>query len=191
MDQPLEISFKGIDPVSRAETVIREKFDHVQKIFSGIVSCRVVLDAPHKRHQTGNLFGVRIEMHLPGQVLVVDHHKGDVAAHEHPEVAVRDAFAAMERQLKQWKDKVRHEVKHHEGALQGEVAEIDHPAGFGQIRTTDQRLVYFHQNSVVDGTFKELQVHDPVELVVQTHESAIGPQASTVRPISRMRYKAS
>jgi hypothetical protein len=50
------------------------------------------------------------------------------------------------------------------------------------------RLIYFHRNSVVDGSFDTLQPRDAVKLVVQTKESDIGPQASTVRRISAMAY---
>ena len=94
----------------------------------------------------------------------------------------------MERQLKRRRRKITGEIKTHEGALQGRIAEIDHAQGYGQIIAADGQLIYFHENSVVDGTFRDLKQRDPVELVVQTKESDIGPQASTVRPISEMKF---
>ncbi|SEP27831.1 'Cold-shock' DNA-binding domain-containing protein, partial [Salinihabitans flavidus] len=80
------------------------------------------------------------------------------------------------------------DVKHHDAPLQGKIVEIRHDQGYGQIIATDNRLIYFHENSVVDGKFADLAQGDPVEMVVQSKESAIGPQASTVRPISGLEY---
>ena len=110
--------------------------------------------------------------------------------HEHLRVAVRDAFAAMATELKRWKDQIKGEVKTHDGPLQGKIVEIRHDEDFGQIIATDNRLIYFHRNSVTDGSFDDLQPRDPVELVVQTGESAIGPQASTVRRIGTMEFRS-
>ena len=57
----------------------------------------------------------------------------------------------MERQLKRWKRQVRGETRGREVPLQGRIAEIYVGRGYGQIATTDHRLVYFHKNSVVNG----------------------------------------
>lgn len=188
METPLELTFTNMEGSERLEALVREKATRLDKFFDGITSCHVYVKAPHQRHNKGNLHAVRIEVRVPGDELFVDSGKGDAPAHEHPEVAIRDAFSAMERQLKQWKDKIGGDVKTHEGALQGKIVEINHDDGYGQIIATDNRLIYFHRNSVVDGNFEDLQPRDKVELVVQTGESEIGPQASTVRPIGAMKY---
>jgi cold shock CspA family protein len=53
---------------------------------------------------------------------------------------------------------------------------------------TDGRLVYFHRHSVVEPAFDALEVGDPVEVVVRSKESDVGPQASTVRRIGAQRF---
>jgi ribosomal subunit interface protein len=188
MEAPLELSFKNMDTSPFVEELIREKVDRLERIFGRITSCHVYVEAPHKFHRKGNHYEIRIEVRVPGTELAVNNNPGDVNAHEEINVAIRDAFNAMERQLKKWKKKASGKVKVHEGALQGRIAEIDYERGFGQISTTDGRLIYFHQNSVVDGEFKELGKDDAVELVVQTKESDVGPQASSVRPISSIKF---
>lgn len=188
METPLELCFKNMDTSPFVEGLIREKVDKLERIFDGITSCHVWIEAPHKQHRKGNHYEIRIEVRVPGTELTVNNNPGDVNAHEEINVAIRDAFNAMERQLKKWKQKVSGEVKVHEGALQGRIAEMDYELGFGQINTTDGRLIYFHKNSVVNGDFLKLNQDDPVELVVQTKESDLGPQASTVRPISSMKF---
>ncbi len=188
MQIPLEVSFIGIEHSEAADALIREKAADLEQNYPGIVSCRVTVEAPHRRHRKGNLYGVGIEVRLPGHTIAVTPHQGDAASHEHLAVAARHAFAIMARRLNETKRVMRGDVKAHEGMLQGEVAQIDHERGFGQILATDHRLVYFHKNSVVDGDFDKLQPRDPVELVVQIDESDVGPQASTVRPIRRMQF---
>ena len=188
MDMPLELTFKNVEPSDEIKSLVAEKTAHLESFFGGINSCHVYIRAPHKSQRQGNLYEVTIEVRVPGDELVVRHHQNDMARHEHLRVAVRDAFASMERELKRWKDRIKGEVKTHDGPLQGKVVEIHHDQDFGQIIATDHRLIYFHRNSVVDGSFDELKPRDEVELVVQTEESDIGPQASTVRRIGALAY---
>lgn len=188
MQTPLDITFRNVSPSDEIKALVSEKARHLETFFDGIISCHVYIRAPHQGQRQGNLYEVTIEVGVPGGTLVVRHHQKDEPAHEHERVAVRDAFAAMAREIKRWKDNVRGDVKTHEGQLQGRVAEIDYDEGYGQIIATDNRLIYFHENSVIDGHFRDLHPRDTVALVVQTDESAIGPQASTVRKISGQAY---
>ncbi|MDA0962774.1 MAG: HPF/RaiA family ribosome-associated protein [Proteobacteria bacterium] len=188
MQTPIELSFQHVEPSDEIRALVLEKAGHLEEFFDGITSCHVHIRAPHKRQQTGNLYEVTIELRVPGKELVVRNDQNDVAAHEYLRVAVRDAFATMAVQLNRWKKQLEGNVKTHEGPLQGKVAEIHHDKGFGQIIATDNRLIYFHRNSVVDGSFDDLRPRDTVELIVQTGESAIGPQASTVRRIGTLEY---
>lgn len=189
MESPLELSFKNLQPSEFVERLVRERVARLERLHDRITSCHVFIEAPHKRHRKGNRYEVRLEVRVPGTELAVASKPGDINAHEDINVAVRDAFNAMERQLKRQKQKMSGEVKIHEGDLQGRVTEIDHEKGFGQILAVDGRLIYFHENSVVGTGFRELGRDDPVELVVQTDESEIGPQASTVRPIRETKFE--
>lgn len=188
MQTPLEIAFKHVEPSEGIRSLIEEKAGQLEKFYDGITSCHVYVRAPHQSQRKENRFEVTIELRVPGNELVVRHDQNDVAEHEHLHVAIRDAFAAMAVELKRWKDQVKGEVKTLDGMLQGKVVEIHHDKDFGQIIATDNRLIYFHRNSVIDGNFDDLKPRDTVEMVVQTAESDIGPQASTVRPISAMAF---
>lgn len=188
MQTPLEIAFKHVEPSEGIRSLIEEKAGQLEKFYDGITSCHVYVRAPHQSQRKGNRFEVTIELRVPGNELVVRHDQNDVAEHEHLHVAIRDAFAAMAVELKRWKDQVKGEVKTLDGMLQGKVVEIHPDKDFGQIIATDNRLIYFHRNSVIDGNFDDLKPRDTVEMVVQTAESDIGPQASTVRPISAMAF---
>ena len=188
MQTPIEIAFKHVEPTDEIKALISEKAGQLEKFYEGITSCHVYIRAPHQSLRTGNLYEVTVEVRVPGKELVVRHHQNDAAEHEHLRVAIRDAFATMTRDLKRWKEQINGETKAHDGQLQGKVVEIHHDQDYGQIIAYDHRLIYFHRNSVVDGSFDDLQPRDEVELVVQTGESDIGPQASTVRRISALQY---
>lgn len=188
METPLELSFKNMQKSPFIEGLIREKADKLERLYDGITSCHVYVEAPHKSRRKGNPYEVRIEVRVPGTELAVTNKPGNTEAHEDIKIAVRDAFNAMERQVKKWKKKISGDIKTHDGPLQGRIAEIDHSQAFGQIIAADGRLIYFHANSVADGGFGQLDQRDPVELVVQTDESDKGPQASMVRPISEAKF---
>jgi ribosomal subunit interface protein len=188
MQTPLEVHFNNMEHSEAVEAAVRERAGKLEQFFDGITSCHVYIDAPHHHQRKGNRYEVRLEIRIPGKKLAVNNKPGDVNAHEDVHVAIRDAFNAMERQLKRWKRQIHGEPRGREAPLQGRVAEVHLDQGYGQIATTDHRLVYFHKNSVVDADFADLKVDDPVELVVQTGESEKGPQASTVRPIGSLQF---
>jgi cold shock CspA family protein len=54
---------------------------------------------------------------------------------------------------------------------------------YGQLITPDQRLIYFHRNSVVNGDFDKLEIGAEVRFVEETGEE--GPQASTVMIVGK------
>jgi ribosomal subunit interface protein len=188
MQTPLEIVFDDIDSSPAVEQRIRERVRRLERFYDGITSCHVALSTPHRHQRKGRIWNVRIEVRVPGTELVTSRKPGDVDAHEDLLVAIRDAFDVMERELKSWHAKVQGEVKTHVPPPQGRVQELDRDRGFGQIAMTDGRLVYFHRNSVVEPDFDALALGDPVEVVVQTKESDVGPQASTVRRIGAREF---
>src|SRR5690606_33728379 len=102
--------------------------------------------------------------------------------------AVRDSFIAIERQLKKRRRQQYGEVKFHEGKPQGRISSIFHDQGYGFISVNDGSEVYFHKNAVLEPDFEELGVGDPVELTIAPDERPRGPQATSVRRISPLRY---
>lgn len=186
MDVPLEISFQNIEPSEFVEARVRERVDKLQRYYDHINSCRVAIRLPHKQHQKGNIFHVRIEVRVPGTELVVSRAPGDINTHQDVYVAIRDAFDAAERQLEEFSRKQRGEVKRHELPLQGKVLRTFTDHGF--VALTDGREVYFHRNSVVESRFEDLKEGAPVEIVLIHGESPVGPQATTVRRIRSTQY---
>lgn len=189
MQTPVEIIWHEMEPAPHVEKRLRQRLARLGKFFDRIIGCHVVVEKAHRRHRVGNAYEVRLEVTVPGGILTIDRKPGDDHAHTDPLVAVRDAFDAMERKLRRWKDEHSGRPEPDEAPQpQGRIAELDQAAGSGEIAVTDGRLVYFHRNAVVDGRFEALEVGDPVELVVAPRDDAANLHASTVRRIGAQRF---
>jgi ribosomal subunit interface protein len=186
MDIPLEIAFHNVTPSENVERRIRERVERMQRYFAHVNSCRVVFEVPHRSPENALEYHVRIETRVPDKELVVSRDPGDRKGHFDPYIAVRDAFDAMDRQLEAHSQKVRNETKLHPAPLQGRVLRLFRDHGF--VATTDGREIYFHRNSVAEGSFDALGEGDVLELTLVHGESPMGPQASTVRPIRPMEF---
>ncbi len=115
MQIPLQITFHGVDHSDAVETRIREKVAKLEALYDRITSCRVVVEQHHKNtsnlHHKGEPFHITINVTVPGQELVVARDPKDAHVNEDIGVALRDAFAAMERQVKDFAAKQRGDVK--------------------------------------------------------------------------------
>ncbi|GGF62392.1 hypothetical protein GCM10011332_15300 [Terasakiella brassicae] len=114
MQSPLQIVFRDVDHSDAVEARIREKVEMLEKHSDKIVSCRVTVSAPHKSQTKGKLYDIRLDISMPGEEIVVNKNHKDDHAHEDVYVTIRDAFDAARRQIKEWVQRNRGEVKQHE-----------------------------------------------------------------------------
>lgn len=109
---PVRIVFRDMEPSEAVRQVVEkklEKLGHLARIVGG----EVAIEAPHRQHQQGTHFRVRIDLQVPGGELVYGRDPGDDGAHEDAYVAIRDAFDGITRQLQQHKDIRRGRTKTH------------------------------------------------------------------------------
>jgi ribosome-associated translation inhibitor RaiA len=133
----LKITFRNMARSKAIEANIREKANKLASFCAGMMSCRVIVEAPHRHHHKGKAYVVRIDMTLPGGELVVNrepkrlvaaraahpeqlekdfaetHEPSKHAAHEDAYVAIRDAFNAATRKLQNYARRRRGAVKIH------------------------------------------------------------------------------
>jgi cold shock CspA family protein len=185
MKLPLQITFKEMDPSPAIEARIRERAQKLDRFYDRIMSCRVVVEAPHRHHQKGNLYHVAVDLTVPRGEIVANRKDERNHAHEDVHVAIRDAFAAALRQLEDYGRKQRGEVKSHETPEQGRIARVYAYEGYGFIESADGLEVYFHQNALVDGKLDALEIGEPVRFVRSDAESEKGPQATTVQLLGK------
>ncbi len=181
MDTNLEIAFHNMDTQPELETYIRERAEKVEKLFDRLVGMRVAVEATHRQHKTGNVYDVHIELMVPGQDIVVSRKPNKAKeryANPDARTSIRDAFEAAERQLKEYKDKLRRDVKTHDPEQPGRVAQLYPNEDHGFIITNTGTQLYFHRNSCLNVNLDELKTGDPVKYVETTGDT--GPTASKV-----------
>ena len=89
-----EIVFRDLDHSPALAFIINKKLAKLSRFSNSILRSRVVLDSPHKSKHKGKLYRASIELNVRGSPIMVVQD----AASAH--VAVRDAFSAAERKLK-------------------------------------------------------------------------------------------
>lgn len=103
------ISFRHMETSEAVEALIREKVAKLETFYDRISHCDVVLEEPHRSHNKGDHFHVRIRLTVPGEEIVVDNSDQD--KHEDAMIAVRDAFDIASRKVKAYAARKRDEQR--------------------------------------------------------------------------------
>lgn len=187
MQVPPEVAFRGFEPDDWLKRAVHGEIEKLDRYYDRIVTCRVMVEMPHRRRRDGNPYHTRIELSVPGRDLVVSRKPDGDRAREDPLVAVDEAFAAITRQLEDYVHERRGDVKRHRPADRGRVWRLfpgNAPGDrYGFLRTAAGREIYFHENSLVGADFERLDVGTEVRF--HEERGVEGPQASTVRLAER------
>jgi ribosomal subunit interface protein len=131
MRLPPQIVWQNLSPSDAIEAKIRQHIAKLEKFFDRLITCRVVIEVPHRHHHQGNIYHVQINLTVPGSELVVNRQPPQQQAHEDLAVAIRDAFESAQRQLKDYAQQQRGEIKAPVGG------EIDDDADERMLRQRD------------------------------------------------------
>jgi len=182
MEVPVQIDFRGGEPVPRMREQIISRQEDLEDAFGRIVAARVVIRAPSGRHKSGGLYDIGIHLTLPGGRLVdVERTPDQDERFANPAFAIADVFRRARRQLQDEARRLDERVKLHEEAPAGRVVRLDPERGFGFLVSEDGSEFYFHRNSVLGAKFGSLSVGSKVAFVAEDGDK--GPQASTVRAL--------
>lgn len=189
MQVPAQIDFQGMAASPDLRQRAEEWIGKLETRFGRITSCRVAIKAPGDHHKTGGLYIVTIDLALPdGRNVTAARTPPADERFQNPRFAVDEAFKRARRQLQDQVRRIRREVKVHDGAPLATVVNLQREDGFGFVRTADDREIYFHRNSVLDGGFDKLEVGARVSF--SEEEGIKGPQASTVRLVGKHTLRA-
>ncbi|MBA2399274.1 MAG: ribosome-associated translation inhibitor RaiA [Bradyrhizobium sp.] len=95
-----EITFEGSETSDAARAQISSEIQRLDTHHHRITGCRVKVIAPSHKHRHGTGFQVHIWLTVPPHENIVVNQSGSSdARHEHAYVAIRDAFAAVRRQV--------------------------------------------------------------------------------------------
>jgi cold shock CspA family protein/ribosome-associated translation inhibitor RaiA len=184
MQVPSEVVFQNCEPSTELSSEVAQQLKRLEKFSPRITSCRVVIHGPKTRHRHGDVFKVDLWIAMPQHKdIVVTKSRDDVPENTHPLVAIRNAFAAAQRQIEDAAREMRGQVKVHRPPDEGRVARFLAGEDCGFIETADGREIYFHRNAVLNDAFDRLAQGSKVRFVEEEGEK--GPQASTVRLVGQ------
>jgi cold shock CspA family protein/ribosome-associated translation inhibitor RaiA len=175
-----QITFHHLDSSPALESLIRAEIADLERLFDGIVACRVAVEAPNPHHRHGGIYRVSIDLHVPREEIAIGRAPGDHPEHSDAYVAVRDAFTAARRRLQDYVRQLKGQVKTREAPPHGRVIHLEPDLEYGRLATEDGREIYFHRHSVLGGIERlalgaEVRFHE--------EQGLKGPQASTVEPV--------
>lgn len=189
MQVPAQIDFQGMAASSDMRQRAEEWIGKLETRFGRITSCRVAIKAPGDHHKTGGLYIVTIDLALPdGRNVTAARTPPADERFQNPRFAIDEAFKRARRQLEDQVRRIRGEVKAHEAPPLATVVQVHRDDGFGFVRTADDREIYFHRNSVLDGGFDKLEIGARVSF--SEEDGVKGPQASTVRLVGKHTLRA-
>jgi cold shock CspA family protein len=172
-----------MDPSPVIEEVIRTRAADLDRFYDRIMSCRVVIDVPHRHHHKGNLYQVRLDLTVPGDEIAITREAAEHTEAKNLSAAIRDAFDAADRLVEDHIRRLRGDVKHHDPQPHARVGVVLADQGHGFLETFDGREIYFHRNSLRNADFDSLSPGTEVTFVEEPGEK--GPQATTVRVVGR------
>ena len=117
---PVQITFRNMPSSDAVAARVQKEPEKLDEFYRRITSCRVMIEAPHRHHKSGEQFHVRIELGVPRGEIVVRHEpslhsavqRGDEEEwekhleanpqHKDIDVVIRDAFKAARRRLQDY-----------------------------------------------------------------------------------------
>lgn len=175
-----QIRFRGMEPSPSVEEVVRERIARLARFHERMISCAVVIEAPHRHGRQGKLYRVHVDIAVPGAVIVTGKMQQDNHAHEDVYVAIRDSFDAAQRQLEDLvRKKSGYRVKPHPETLRGRIARLMPGEGYAFIAAQDGREFFFRRESMVADT-QWSALEEGTEVRFCEHAGAQGPHASAV-----------
>lgn len=101
MKSNADVVYRDLQSSPTLNDIIDKKLKKLSRYSNAIIHSRVTLDSPHKHKHKGKMFRASIELDVKGAPVAVT--QDDASVH----IAIRDAFSAAERKLKQHSEKQR------------------------------------------------------------------------------------
>lgn len=171
---PLKITLRHIPPSPALEERIQKKAAKLDAFHPNVTGCEVSVEEQRLHHHQGRWFTVRVSVSVPGRHDIIVNRDHDEDAF----VALRDAFDAVFRRLKDVARVQRGDVKTHVVPRHGRVADIFADEGYGFVEDDDGTRYYFSQDNVVDPSFDRLVAGTRVQFIAEP--AAEGMQAKRV-----------
>lgn len=120
MIQP-QITFRDFPPSDAVRAAIATRVEKLGRLHDNIVKCEVIVAAPHRHSHADRIYHIQIRLGIGGPDIYIDREPENDESHTDIYVAIRDAFDAAEKVLRNRVRKMRGDVKTHEPAPKAKV----------------------------------------------------------------------
>lgn len=135
MKLPVEIKFRHMRPSEWIDADLRKRAGKLCTYCRRIHSCHVVVEIPHRHHETGNRFHVSLDLVVPGEEIAVTRSANLHAStrqlsarawakayevegmQKDIRVVIRDTFDVARRRLQEYERRRRGQIKTHQRAF--------------------------------------------------------------------------
>ncbi len=177
------VSFDGVAVDDLVRTAALTHIDHLERLCPEILGCHVVLTQPHRHRRRDRLWSARIDLVLPGVDIIVNRTHPRDHSHEDPLVTLSDAFASARRRLEVHRREHRGDVGDHRPHVDGTILRVVPQAGYGFIKASDGREIYFQATSITGCGFHDVLPGMPVRFTVEDGDD--GSRATWVHVTDR------
>lgn len=111
MSVSVDMTFRDMSPNDALRGLCEEHVEKLGRSVPELQRVEVVLANPHHHSEHNHTVYVTVKAHVPGGAnLVVNQHSDD-PKFQQADVAIREAFRSLERQVRAWSDKKHNKVK--------------------------------------------------------------------------------
>lgn len=110
MELELQVAARGVDLDARAEALIRQYAEKLERYYDRVTGIRVMVEVPQRQMGEPIMHNVRFDITVPGSELVVKRQ-----AHPDLLTAIQRAYEAARRRLQDYARRQRLQVKAHTG----------------------------------------------------------------------------
>jgi len=95
MQHPVRVTVRGMERSEALEETVLQRSQKLDQFFPQLIGLDVTIELDEHSKNHGNHYTVKLVLQIPGNDIVIDHQRDEGAY-----IAVRDAFDAAERRLK-------------------------------------------------------------------------------------------
>jgi ribosomal subunit interface protein len=107
----LQITFRDMPHSDAVEAHVSRRAAKLERLLTRIITCRVMVEAPHRHRTHGKRYHCRIDMMVPRDELVVGRNPADNLQHEDMHAAIDEAFDDAERLVVDYNTRLRERRK--------------------------------------------------------------------------------
>jgi|GEM_PF-409393 protein required for attachment to host cells len=97
---PVLVTFRSTEASAAVQAEALRYAAKLSRKFARIEGCKIMIEAPRRKSPKGKLFDVSLDVTVPGRTITVKSSGAGMHTHENAHMALRDAFDAAERQLR-------------------------------------------------------------------------------------------